>query len=216
MDPALVINHEKLFELVKTDEEIRRFLHLNSVSLKLLKRHLRVLASNLGEKNKYANQITKLQSLQVKAKRRLQTTVGGGGLAGPKRKKQKNKNNRSDRIQWIDLKSAFRSRIRTGAVINLTHKLPDSFLPDAMCLVKRRFQHLMKTNQNFKFNFELSCRYELERTGEIDDKFFHTPNILLTPSTDLDHELNDCIETLKTKVSLSLSLSLYIVSYFSC
>lgn len=197
MEPDLVRNHDRMFELLETEEEIRNFLRLNATSLRLLKKHLHVLAKNLGEKNKYESQITKLQGLQTKAKIRLQrTTIEGAGLDVRGRK-----NKRSDRVQWVDLKSAFQSRIRTGAVINLKHKFPETFLPDAMFLIKTRFQNILKTGQNIKVNFELSCRYELSRTAEIEDKFFNTPNIPLHPAVDLDPILEECCQTLKTKVS---------------
>lgn len=202
MGSALVDNHEEMFELMETDEEIRRFLQLISTSLKLLRKHLGLLTTtgNLGEKNKYENQLAKLQGLQTRARKRLRrAAIGGGAGLGAQRKRRKN--NRSERVQWVDLKSAFRSRIRTGAVINLTHKFPETFLPDAMFLVKRRFQNILKTGQNIKVNFELSCKYELMRTNEIDDKFFQTANMLLSPTSNLDSVLDECCEALKTKVS---------------
>lgn len=198
MEPDLVKNHDRMFELLETEEEIRTFLRLNATSLRLLRKHLHVLARNLGEKNKYESQIAKLQGLQTKAKIRLQhAAIGGAGLNVPRRRKDK----RSDRVQWVDLKSAFKSRMRTGAIINLKHKFPESFLPDAMFLIKPRFQNILKTGQNIKVNFELSCRYELSRTNEIEDKFFNTPNVSLNPASDLDTILEECCQTLKTKVS---------------
>lgn len=198
MDGDLIKKSEQMLELLRTEEETRRFLKLNSASLRLLGKQLRQLASSLGEKNKYENQITKLKGLQVKAKRRLQQhhhAVGAGLEAGKKR------NIRSQRVQWIDIKSAFSSRIRTAGVINLQHKFVETFLPDAMVLVKRRLQNLLKKNLNIKVNFELSCKYELLRTDEVEDKYFNTANVMLTPTTDLDEVLTECCNSLRTKVS---------------
>lgn len=191
-----------MLELLKTEEELKRFMKLNTTSLKLLGKHLRAFAESLGEKNKYENQITKLKGIQTKAKQRLrqQQTVVGAGL-GPKKKKRNNI--RSERVQWVELKSAFRSRIRTGAVINLSHRLPDPFLSDAMVLIKRRLETSLKKNQNIKVNFELSCKYELQRTMEVEDKFFQSANVSLTPTSDLDEILHECSQALKTKVSLA-------------
>ncbi|KAJ8939064.1 hypothetical protein NQ318_007695 [Aromia moschata] len=47
----------------------------------------------------------------------------GGGLGA--------KENRSSKLRWIDTKSAFGSRIRSGMIINLKHKDIDHFLHDA-------------------------------------------------------------------------------------
>lgn len=189
-----------MLELLKTEEEIRRFMRLNTTSLKLLGKHLRAFAESLGEKNKYENQITKLKGLQAKAKQRLQrqsTAVVGAGLAPKKR------NIRSERVRWVELKSAFSSRIRTGAAINLAHRLPDPFLSDAMVLIKRRLQTGLKKTPNIKVNFELSCKYELQRTMEVEDKFFQSANVSLSPASDLDEILHECCQKLKTKVSLA-------------
>lgn len=181
-----------MLDLVKTNEELRRFIQINAKSLRLLRKHLGQLAHTLGEKKKYESHLAKLQGLQTKAKNRLRRPTGAGlGRTNDKM---------SDRVQWVDVKSAFQSRIRTAAVVNLTHKFPETFLRDAMVLVKRRFRRLLKIGVNFKANFELSCKFKLERTDEIEDKFFQTGNVLLSLASNLDEILDDCCRTIQTKV----------------
>lgn len=190
MEDDLIAKSEAACDLLRTEEELSRFLKLNNTSVRLFYKLLRKLSSTeVGPKRKYECQVTKLKSLNLRAKNRVQKR--GAGIQRQKR---------SDYVTWIDLKSAFRSRIRTGAVVNLRHKFVDPFLADAMVLIKRRLQNELKKNINLKVNMELSCRYELTRTGEVSDKFFATSNISLTPTSNLDEALGQIIKILQTKV----------------
>src|SRR3978361_1890086 len=156
MEDDLVTKAEAMCDLLRTEEELSRFLKLNNTSIRLLYKLLRKLSSaEIGPKRKYECQVSKLKSLNLKAKSRVQKREAG------LQQRQK----RSDYVQWVDLKSAFKSRIRTGAVVNLRHKFVDSFLPDAIVLLKRRLQNALKKNVNLKVVLELSCKYELARTG---------------------------------------------------
>ena len=191
MEDDLVTKAEAMCDLLRTEEELSRFLKLNNTSIRLLYKLLRKLSSTeIGPKRKYECQVSKLKSLNLKAKSRVQKR--GEGL----QQRQK----RSDYVTWVDLKSAFKSRIRTGAVVNLRHKFVESFLADAMVLIKRRLQNELKKNYNLKVIMELSCKYELTRTGEVSDKFFATSNISLTSTSDLDQALDQITEILQTKV----------------
>lgn len=52
----------------------------------------------------------------------------------------------SDRVQWRDLESAFQSRIRTGVVINLTHKDLNKFFDDAKQMFLSRVRNAFHNN----------------------------------------------------------------------
>ena len=197
IDAELVAKSEAACDLLRTEEELSSFLKLNRGSIRLVSKLLHKLPSSAtGTKRKYECRLTCLKSLNLKAKNQVQKR--GAGLQHRQR--------RSDYVQWVDLKSAFKSRIRTGAIVNLRHKFVDSFLPDAIVLLKRRLQNALKKNVNLKVVLELSCKYELARTGEVANKFFATPNISLTPTTDLDEALGQIIDILQTKVCYLLSI----------
>lgn len=197
MEDQLLGKCQAAYELLSSPEDISRFLKLNSSSTRLLSKYLHTIAKDHGTKKKIECQLSHLKSLSIKAKHRLggsktrKTHTGGGAVR---------KENRSSRVQWVDLKSAFKSRIRTGAVVNISHKFVDPFMEDACILLKRRLQNFLKKRINLKVNLELSCKYELVRTGEIEDKYFNTPNFLLTPTTDLDTVIKQWKERLQVKV----------------
>ena len=48
------------------------------------------------------------------------------------------------RVKWVDLHSAFQSRMRTSVIINLKHKDVESFLEDCAALFKKKSETLSK------------------------------------------------------------------------
>lgn len=197
----------EMMSLLQTEDELRNFIKLNTTSIRLLNKwlhHSEFLGH--GEKRKCESKLVQLKSLSSKAKNRLSHHFGGSLLHGPSSSTRPVRKD-ARRVQWVDLRSAFKSRIRTGAVVNLTHKFVDDFLEDAMPMIRRRLQNqLKKKNHAIKVNLELSCKYQLTRTGEIDDKTFLTPNILITVSASLDDILDEFKEILADKVSFFLHI----------
>lgn len=159
------------FALLKTEEERKQFQKLNSTSIRLLNKLLHSGVFNQGQKFKCEASIAKLKGLGYKAKR---THHSGAGLAAK---------NRSQRVQWVDIKSAFKSRIRSACVINLTHKFPEAFIDDAFRLLQSRLKNTLKTDVVIKVNVGLICVFTLDRTGEIEDKHFTTRNFQITRTT---------------------------------
>lgn len=190
------------FDLLRSDEDLRVFLKLNATSIRLLSKILHQGPQTQGRKLQIQNRLCQLKSLNIKAKHRRSQhlrqqhhhhRIAGSGLS--------EKENRSDRIQWIEIGNAFKSRIRTGAIVNFAHKFAEDFLLDAFFLLKRRITNALQKRCSLKVNVELSAKYELSRTGEIDDKFFSTANIWITQSTDLDGVMSQFLESILTKVS---------------
>lgn len=188
-----------LFALLQTEEERKKFLKLNSRSIRLLNKSLRSGVFNHGEKLKCEASLAKLKGLGEKAKRRRQHS--GTGLSQDKLPKK-----RSERVHWQEMNSAFRSRIRTAAILNLIHKFPEEFLDDALCLLETRIKNIIKSNGVIKINVGLVCTYELERTGEIEDKHFTTQNFQITETTELPEILKQMKETLLKRVSFFIIL----------
>jgi len=58
----------------------------------------------------------------------------------------------TQRIQWDDVKSAFRTRICTGIVSNLLHTMIHEFLEDAAPLVIRKIQDALGNVNAIKVN----------------------------------------------------------------
>lgn len=183
---TLLDKSEQMFKLLRTEEDFEKFLKLNSTSIRLTQKTMKRSVCSQGQKLRRESELLRLKALQLKAKNRHRKTGSGMAVAATNEHKK-----RSNRVEWVELKSAFNSRIRTGAVCNITHKFPEEFLDDALRMLKIRIQNVLKNVIAIKVNVELVAKYALERTGEIDDKFFGTPNVLITRTTDLKADVLD-------------------------
>lgn len=86
-------------------------------------------------------------------------------------------------------------------MVNLEHKFAEEFLDDAFILLKSRLVNaLRKKKANLKVNVELSADFELNRTGEIEPKYFATPNAAITTTTNLNEVMENFKEVILTKV----------------
>lgn len=93
------------------------------------------------------------------------------------------------RVKWEDLYSAFASRMRTGAVINLKHKDVKNFLQDAMILFRRRAHNLFKKVQAVKINTAFCGEFVISKgdNREIREyKYITTKNIPLYRDTKIE------------------------------
>lgn len=198
MEQALIEKSRQAYNLLRTEEDVLNFLKLNKTSIRLLARTLRSEPATSGHRLQLETRVCALKGLSSKAKHRIskahQHRHTGGALPSVKEK-------RSDRVEWHELQSAFNRRLRSGMVSNLTHKFAEPFLQDAMVLLKRRLINTFrKKRTNIKVYVELSATFELEKTGEIDSKFFLSPTVAITPSMNLDEVMANFTETILTKV----------------
>lgn len=68
----------------------------------------------------------------------------------------------------MQLQSAFKGRIRTGAVLNLKHADPRHFLLDAYHLIKTRVKNQLKKQLALKLNLKLTLEFILPKNAEQD------------------------------------------------
>uniref|UniRef100_A0A6V7KNY6 Uncharacterized protein n=1 Tax=Bracon brevicornis TaxID=1563983 RepID=A0A6V7KNY6_9HYME len=131
----------------------------------------------MGEKLRIQVTIAQLRSLVLKFKRKVKI---GGSI-------RHRRNLRSDRVQWQDQVSAYKSRIRTGVITNLSHVDLRSFLNDAKFLVISRIRNIIRREANLKVNFILACKYENAKNNQTVEeiKSFTTQNSAILPATDL-------------------------------
>ena len=199
MEEALVEKSQLAYNLQRSEEDMEKFVKLNNASLRMLSRSLRSEPTTSGRRLQLETRICALKGLSSKAKKRIakarqQLRRTGGALPSVTEK-------RSDRVEWRELQSAFKRRLRSGMVANLSHKFAEPFLEDAMVLLKRRLVNAFrKKSTNLKVYVELSAKFELERTGEIDSKFFLSPTVAITPSTNLTEVMDGFKDAIQTKV----------------
>lgn len=87
------------------------------------------------------------------------------------------------RLEWRDLHTVFRRRIRTGVVANLTHIDPKFFLNDAKAVVLREITAAITEHRCVKVNTCLNAKFLLRDIKEV--KSFNTVNIQLFANNDL-------------------------------
>ena len=204
MEGELVRKSQMYFDLMKSEADLQKFMKLNSSSIRLMNKTIRneKAAGTLGRRLQLENRLCMLKGLSAKAKHRSSTRRGRRQLPHTGRGSVR-KEKRSSRVKWVELENAFQCRARSGAVVNLGHKFAEYFLPDAFFLLKSRLVNaLRKKKANLKVNVELSADFELSRTGEIEPKYFATPNFVITPTTKLNEEMEHFSEIILAKVCI--------------
>ncbi|XP_046753068.1 uncharacterized protein LOC124416188 [Diprion similis] len=148
----------KILSKKSSPAEVQKWMRFGTQNTRLLNKILRKNASTIGEKTHILTTIGILKSLTAKFR---QFRKVGDGLQSRRR---------SDRVKWEDLETAFESRIRTGAVINLQHKDLAVFLKDAKHASCKTQEHATVT-----------------KNAEIveDIKFFNTKNQVILQPTDI-------------------------------
>lgn len=185
--PKLIKNIEKAYNLLRRhpqSDEIKKWLKFNNQTIKHLIKILKTTDIQHSEKLQVQAVLGILHSYGSKIK---DLAKSGGNLQLGK--------NRSDRIVWQDVDSAFQGRIRTGAVVNLRHKDLFEFLDDAKKAFKIRIKNALKKHGSVKVNGTLYCNFELVKADEIKQelKHFVTKSQPILLSTDLDRWYQDNI-----------------------
>ncbi|CAB0044872.1 unnamed protein product [Trichogramma brassicae] len=159
-------------------EELRRALRSGErIDEAVINEGIRYLENALSailsrsKKHKYQSQLSHLLSIRARYEKR------GLGLSDDE-----------VRIKWEDVKSAFSCRIRTGQIVNFTHKDATAFLEDAFTIFEERIKETLAKHSMIKVNVELAAEYmTLTKDAEVifGDKYFNTKNEHISQSTDL-------------------------------
>uniref|UniRef100_A0ABD2VTL4 DNA-directed DNA polymerase n=1 Tax=Trichogramma kaykai TaxID=54128 RepID=A0ABD2VTL4_9HYME len=92
-------------------------------------------------------------------------------------------------VKWEDLKSAFDCRIRSGQVINLTHKDIKSFLEDACEIFCNQVKQSLAEHSMLKVYTELAAEYSVLQNGDqeiFSIKYFNTKAEPISQTTDVN------------------------------
>lgn len=92
-------------------------------------------------------------------------------------------------LRWVNLQSAFHSRIRTGLIVNTFHKDVLKFFKEAFVVLKSNINKIFKTFSIIKVNTTF-CGSFIKKTNSGDSevsefKYFNTPNAVIDLSSDL-------------------------------
>lgn len=170
---------EEAYRLLKNESSpvvIDKWVKFGTRNIRLLNKILKISASTVGQKNRILTTIGILKSISAKFKNLRKTGDGVRKLG------------RSDRVQWADLETAFDSRIRTGAVINLRHKDLEYFLQDCRKLMTVRLKNILRRERSLKVNVVLCCKFTISKIDRIveEKKFFNTKNAIVLQSTNIN------------------------------
>lgn len=100
----------------------------------------------------------------------------------------------SDRVKWRDLDSAFENRIRTGVIINITHKDLISFFNDAKRMFLTRVRNANNKYENLRITASLSCNFIKQGENIEDVKHFQVTNFIVLPASDLENSFDENIK----------------------
>ena len=94
-------------------------------------------------------------------------------------------------VKWAQIDSAFKTRIVTGMVVNMTHKYPSEFLDDVEHIFEERVNERRSTPQ--KINAIFSAEF-INAKGETNIKYLNTPNFNVFQRSDLKETFNKNIK----------------------
>nr|CAH7716830.1 unnamed protein product [Callosobruchus chinensis] len=110
----------------------------------------------------------------------------------------------NNRVVWEELTSCFKSRIRTGIIINFSHKDLKQFFQDAVVLFKSKIKSILKKFPLIKVNSTF-CGEFIKKSADtdiIEFKYFNSSNANIDVSTDLHKWF---LEHVEDKISNKLS-----------
>lgn len=128
--------------------------------------------------------------LNVSKKKQLQSLLGHILSI---QKKLKNILEPDVNICWSDITSAFKNRIKSGIITNLTHVDVKSFLNDAFTLFEAQVQKSLLELDSLKVYTSLAAEFKINRNDEdlIDMKYFNTKSNIIFKSTNLQDWFNE-------------------------
>lgn len=156
----------------------------------------------LSQKQRKQNQLHLLESFRVRLGRLPRGGGGGGGNDGgggggvgigvgrPRlQQRQRQQQQRMQSVKWTNLISAFRGRMQTSLVVNLTHIDPRAFLKACQALFVRKIGELssrrsystLKVNAIMCGNFVINSHNELKE----ELKYINTRNVVIEQTTNL-------------------------------
>lgn len=159
---------ERVCRLVKTKEDFDKWIRLLSKFIKTTQSAIRIKSSCVKNFLRLESQLAVLNYYKENLK--LQ--------------KQQMKRSKNRFVVWQDLESAFKSRIKTGAIVNLSIKDPKTFFLKAYKSFVKKIKDALRTSL-LKVNVIFSANFVQPKTLETDIKHFSTRNSVIDKTTDL-------------------------------
>lgn len=183
-------NKAALLSALDKPDQVEAAIRVCSQDLRRLSSMLRS-ATTVGKSHQLANSIILLGGFRTQMKS-LRLKIG----SGYKKPNPNRANYVSSRVKWEEQQSSFTSRIRTGAIINLKHKDPTSFLKDCQPLFRRRINNALKKELALKVNAVFCGEFKIARGDEelLEFKYMNTKNAPIYNNTDVNAWFKENVE----------------------
>lgn len=169
-----------------------KYLRLNRRLIRETSKNLRK-ACNVGRKRHLETILHNLRAekLRLKSAAASSAIATGGGF-----------NVQNKRVKWQDVLSAFKGRLRTGSVVNLTHVNLEDFFRDCTKVVLMYLRKAIRKYSCIKVNFVFSGIFVKPNNPDIEDrKYFATENFELMQSTDIRKAFELALDEINDKLS---------------
>ncbi|KAK2577725.1 hypothetical protein KPH14_000864 [Odynerus spinipes] len=108
--------------------------------------------AKVWEKKRKITQVINLKCLRIRAVLKLKEIIGG--------EYGESSNNREEkRVFWVDIDAAFKNRITSGMVVNVTHILPQEFLANSFSLIAKHINTSIESFSTIKVNTEFYAEF---------------------------------------------------------
>ncbi|CAH1105255.1 unnamed protein product [Psylliodes chrysocephalus] len=100
------------------------------------------------------------------------------------------------RVKWANVESSFKSRVKTGIIVNIRHKDLDTFLEDCVVIFKNKIKKILKEHHALKVNTTV-CGEFIKKSNDIeilDLNYFNTKNALIDKSTEITDWFKDNVQ----------------------
>lgn len=146
-------------------------------------------AVSVGQKRHLETILQNLHAEKLKLKQLITVSGGGGG------------NVRNRRVRWHDVLSAFNGRVRTGAIVNLTHTKLDEFFSDCTKVALKYLKKTVRKYSCIKVNFVFSAIFVKPNNPDIEDmKYFSTRNYELLQSTNIKDVFDQALDKINSQL----------------
>lgn len=185
VNEAFVTIHENI-----NNEDVKKWLLMYQKVSTLFRQLLKHKKLSSQCKRKIHHQIVKLKTSRALLIHKIEPTSGEGYAS--------TSNETRSTVEWQDVESAFKNRLLTGVIVNLTKQDLSSFLKNSKAIIHLKFSNIIESFIHVKVNCTLLATFVLHEVTE--QKYFHTVNQILQGLSDLNQWYDDICSAMATQI----------------
>uniref|UniRef100_V5GS91 DNA-directed DNA polymerase n=1 Tax=Anoplophora glabripennis TaxID=217634 RepID=V5GS91_ANOGL len=169
---------KKSLTLLKTDDEINRHIKIINKNIGVINEAIKIKIHKIDKNEnifRLENNLAVLKYYREQLKQlKIKNKVSGGSVVRPNKKN----------LVWQDVKSCFKSRVRSGIIVNVSLKEPKQFLKKSFRSFSIKAKNALKDSL-IKVNLVFEGNFVKLNDGEVDLKSFGTKNEIIDRSTNI-------------------------------